>query len=211
MAFTCIRASSSFFHCHASFSVCFILGWASRTCSGFGSTGSISHHRFSDPVKAILGSDELPEKGSAEYFAAMAHRDRLIRGRHLSSADGTTPLTFVLWQRDLSDWCFWTIVEFEIYSPNTSSTSKKVSCNSTYCEQPQHCASAASDCHYKIEYLSNDTSSTGVLVIMLRTPSLFLSLNPNLRPHPLALPSIQKPRQGVPTLLIYHHQIIHPS
>lgn len=96
MAFTCIRASSSssFTATRLLVSV-FILGWASRTCSGFGSYGFDIHHRFSDPVKAILGSDELPEKGSAEYYAAMAHRDRLIRGRHLSTADETTPLTFV--------------------------------------------------------------------------------------------------------------------
>ncbi|ONH97173.1 hypothetical protein PRUPE_7G173900 [Prunus persica] len=210
MAFTCIRASSSssFTATRLLVSV-FILGWASRTCSGFGSYGFDIHHRFSDPVKAILGSDELPEKGSAEYYAAMAHRDRLIRGRHLSTADETTPLTFVygnetyqigafghlhyanvsvgtpstsyLVALDTGSDLLWlpcdcsscvrglkfsngVVKKFEIYSPNTSSTSKKVSCNSTYCEQPQHCASAASDCHYKIEYLSNDTSSTGVLV-----------------------------------------------
>ncbi|XP_008241996.1 PREDICTED: aspartyl protease family protein 1-like isoform X2 [Prunus mume] len=210
MAFTCIRASSSssFTATRLLVSV-FILCWVSRTCSGFGSYGFDIHHRFSDPVKAILGSDELPEKGSAEYYAAMAHRDRLIRGRHLSTADETTPLTFVygnetdrigafghlhyanvsvgtpstsyLVALDTGSNLLWLpcdcsscvhgvklsngdVIEFEIYSPNTSSTSKKVSCNSTYCEQRQHCASAASDCQYKIEYLSNDTSSTGVLV-----------------------------------------------
>ncbi|KAM1138471.1 hypothetical protein COP1_036400 [Malus domestica] len=72
-----------------------VLGWAYWTCFGLGTYGFDIHHRFSDPVKAILGFDELAEKGSAEYYTAMAHQDRLIRGCHLSTADNqTTPLTF---------------------------------------------------------------------------------------------------------------------
>ena len=31
-------------------------------------------------IKQILGFDGLPEKGSIEYYVAMAHRDRIIRG-----------------------------------------------------------------------------------------------------------------------------------
>ncbi|TQD85755.1 hypothetical protein C1H46_028671 [Malus baccata] len=184
--------------------------WASRTCFGLGTYGFDIHHRFSDPVKAILGSDELPEKGSAEYYAAMAHRDRLIRGRHLSTADDqTTPLAFeygnityrisafghlhyanvsvgtpstsYLVALDTGSDLLWLpcdcsscvrglqlsngdVIQFEIYSPNTSSTSKKISCNNTFCSQPQSCASASSACNYRIDYLSNETSSTGVLV-----------------------------------------------
>ncbi|KAM1062536.1 hypothetical protein ACFX13_027513 [Malus domestica] len=187
-----------------------VLDWASRTCFGLGTYGFDIHHRFSDPVKAILGSDELPEKGSAEYYAAMAHRDRLIRGRHLSTADDqTTPLAFeygnityristfghlhyanvsvgtpstsYLVALDTGSDLLWLpcdcsscvrglqlsngdVIQFEIYSPNTSSTSKKISCNNTFCSQPQSCASASSACNYRIEYLSNETSSTGVLV-----------------------------------------------
>lgn len=57
------------------------------------------------------------------------------------------------------------IVDFNIYSPNNSSTSQKVSCNSTICaERQRQCASATSDCPYQVVYLSNGTSSTGILV-----------------------------------------------
>ncbi|XP_009344832.2 aspartyl protease family protein 1 [Pyrus x bretschneideri] len=209
MAAWICRASYSSYAAHLFLSF-LVLGWASRTCFGLGTYGFDIHHRFSDPVKAILGSDELPEKGSAEYYAAMAHRDRLIRGRHLSTTDDqTTPLAFeygnityrisafghlhyanvsvgtpstsYLVALDTGSDLLWLpcdcsscvrglqlsngrVVEFEIYSPNTSSTSKKISCNNTFCSQSQRCASASDDCNYRIEYLSNETSSTGVLV-----------------------------------------------
>ncbi|KAF7809620.1 aspartyl protease family protein 1-like [Senna tora] len=47
------------------------------------------HHRFSDPVKGMLGIDDLPAKGSREYYVAMSHRDRVIRGRGLAGEDRT--------------------------------------------------------------------------------------------------------------------------
>lgn len=56
------------------------------------------------------------------------------------------------------------VLELNIYSPNTSSTSAAVSCNSTFCEQPRQCSSTRKTCAYQVQYLSNDTSSTGVLV-----------------------------------------------
>ena len=65
-----------------------------RSCDGLGTFGYGIHHRFSDPVKGILGVDELPEKGSADYYVAMAHRDRIIRGRHLASINDQSPLAF---------------------------------------------------------------------------------------------------------------------
>ena len=44
----------------------------------------------------ILGFEELPEKGSVEYYVAMAHRDSIIRGRHLAASNNQSPapLTF---------------------------------------------------------------------------------------------------------------------
>lgn len=54
-------------------------------------------------------------------------------------------------------------IDFNIYSPNTSSTSSKVPCNSDMCEQ-QKCSSSQSNCPYQVIYLSNGTSSTGILV-----------------------------------------------
>ncbi|XVF18078.1 hypothetical protein REPUB_Repub10bG0180500 [Reevesia pubescens] len=55
-------------------------------------------------------------------------------------------------------------IDFNIYSPNTSSTSSKVPCNSAMCEQHRRCSSSQSNCPYQVLYLSNGTSSTGVLV-----------------------------------------------
>lgn len=55
-------------------------------------------------------------------------------------------------------------VDFNIYSPNTSSTSEVVSCNSSLCGQQRQCSSRQNTCAYKIEYLSNGTSSAGLLV-----------------------------------------------
>ncbi|RDX70490.1 Aspartyl protease family protein 1, partial [Mucuna pruriens] len=71
-----------------------LMNLASQTCHALHSFGFDIHHRFSDPVKGILGVDELPYKGTREYYVAMAHRDRIFRGRHLA-ADYHTPLTFL--------------------------------------------------------------------------------------------------------------------
>ncbi|XP_061376415.1 aspartyl protease family protein 1-like [Gastrolobium bilobum] len=70
-----------------------VFSLASESCHGFGKFGFNIHHRFSDPVKGILGIDELPHKGSPEYYAAMVHRDRIFRGRRLAG-DQKTPRTF---------------------------------------------------------------------------------------------------------------------
>lgn len=71
-----------------------VSGWGGLSkCEAFGTFGFDVHHRFSDPVKGILAVDELPEKGSVNYYAVMAHRDRLIRGRRLASLEQQTPLT----------------------------------------------------------------------------------------------------------------------
>lgn len=55
-------------------------------------------------------------------------------------------------------------VEFNIYSPNASSSSTLVSCNSSFCGQQMQCLSTQNTCAYELEYLSNGTSSAGLLV-----------------------------------------------
>nr|DAD46716.1 TPA_asm: hypothetical protein HUJ06_016653 [Nelumbo nucifera] len=57
------------------------------------------HHRFSEPVKRWtqmigkgIGPDDWPEKGSIDYYAALADRDRILRGRGLEDVD--RPVTF---------------------------------------------------------------------------------------------------------------------
>ncbi|KAM5546863.1 hypothetical protein ABKV19_001403 [Rosa sericea] len=186
--------------------VIFVLGLACRSCNGFGTFGFDIHHRFSDPVNGILGYDELPQKGSPEYYAAMTHRDRLIRGRHLgqtktpltfaysnetyriplfgylhyANVSVGTPRTWYLVALDTGSDLLWLPcdciscvkgvdtsdgeLDFDIYSPNKSITSKKVPCNSTYCEKQQQCSSPSSDCPYSITYLSANTSSSGIVV-----------------------------------------------
>ncbi|KAH7848583.1 hypothetical protein Vadar_004773 [Vaccinium darrowii] len=178
---------------------------------GFGTFGFDVHHRYSDKVKGILDLDGLPEKGSVDYYAAMVHRDHLLRGRHLAetTAAAPAPLTFsagnetfqiglfgylyyanvtvgspglsFLVALDTGSDLFWLpcdctscirgvkfesgqVVEFNIYSPNTSSTSEAVSCNSTFCEQPRQCSSRHNTCVYQVQYLSDNTSSTGLVV-----------------------------------------------
>ena len=71
-----------------------LLNLASQSCDGFRTFGFDIHHRYSDPVKGILGIDELPEKGTRAYYVAMVHRDRIIRGRGLASEADQTALTF---------------------------------------------------------------------------------------------------------------------
>ncbi|XP_051124530.1 aspartyl protease family protein 1-like [Andrographis paniculata] len=56
------------------------------------------HHRYSDTVREFLDVDGLPEKGSLDYYAAMAHRDRLFNARRLAGGASPPPeghLTFL--------------------------------------------------------------------------------------------------------------------
>lgn len=71
-----------------------VLGLSCQSCYGFRTFGFDIHHKFSDPVKGILGFDEVPEKGSVDYYRVLVHGDHLLKGRHLASDDQTTPLTF---------------------------------------------------------------------------------------------------------------------
>ncbi|PSS36574.1 Aspartyl protease family protein [Actinidia chinensis var. chinensis] len=56
--------------------------------------------------------------------------------------------------------------ELNPYSLNKSSTSAKVPCNSTFCGRPSpsHCSPTHNTCPYQVQYLSNNTLSSGVLV-----------------------------------------------
>ncbi|KAL1370584.1 hypothetical protein HN51_000830 [Arachis hypogaea] len=63
-------------------------------CHGYTTFGFSIHHRFSDQVKGILGTQGLPQIGTPQYYAAMAHRDRLFHGRRLAAGDRKPPLTF---------------------------------------------------------------------------------------------------------------------
>ncbi|XP_065622649.1 aspartyl protease family protein 1 [Quercus suber] len=56
--------------------------------------------RFS-PFSQVLAV--VPEKGSVEYYAAMARRDRIIQGRHLAASNNQSPLTFANGNNTLTD------------------------------------------------------------------------------------------------------------
>ncbi|GFY87923.1 eukaryotic aspartyl protease family protein [Actinidia rufa] len=72
-----------------------IVAWGSQRCEGFGTFGYDIYHRDSDPVKGILDLNGLPEKGTVDYYAVVAHHDHLLRGRNLASAaSSSAPLTF---------------------------------------------------------------------------------------------------------------------
>jgi hypothetical protein len=185
----------------------------SQRCYGLTSFGFDIHHRFSDPVKGIFGIDKVPDKGTREYYVAMAHRDRVFRGRRLAAGDGGdvdqklltfspdnstyqiglfgylhfanvsvgTPASSFLVALDTGSDLFWLPcnctkcvrglqlstgrkIEFNIYDNKESSTSKNVPCNSSLCEHQKQCSSSSGTCPYQVEYLSEDTSTTGFLV-----------------------------------------------
>lgn len=71
-----------------------ISSWVLDRCEGIGEFGFEFHHRFSDQVVGVLPGDGLPNRGSSKYYRAMAHRDRLIRGRRLASAEDQSLVTF---------------------------------------------------------------------------------------------------------------------
>lgn len=54
--------------------------------------------------------------------------------------------------------------ELNIYNPKGSSTSKKVTCNSSLCAHRNQCFGAFSDCPYMVSYVSAETSTSGILV-----------------------------------------------
>uniref|UniRef100_A0A0E0QUI6 Peptidase A1 domain-containing protein n=1 Tax=Oryza rufipogon TaxID=4529 RepID=A0A0E0QUI6_ORYRU len=55
-------------------------------------------------------------------------------------------------------------LKFDVYSPAQSTTSRKVPCSSNLCDLQNACRSKSNSCPYSIQYLSDNTSSSGVLV-----------------------------------------------
>lgn len=53
---------------------------------------------------------------------------------------------------------------FDIYSPSRSSTSQSILCSNSLCDLQNSCPGATSNCPYIVQYLSENTSSSGVLV-----------------------------------------------
>ncbi|XP_014508834.1 aspartyl protease family protein 1 isoform X1 [Vigna radiata var. radiata] len=173
------------------------------------------HHRHSEPVRkwshAAAGIPPPPEKGTVEYYAELADRDRFLRGRKLSQIDaglafsdgnstfrisslgflhyttveiGTPGVKFMVALDTGSD-LFWvpcdctrcaatdspafasafaSDFDLQIYNPNGSSTSKKVTCNNSLCMHRSQCPGTFSNCPYMVSYVSAETSTSGILV-----------------------------------------------
>nr|GEV51359.1 aspartyl protease family protein 1-like [Tanacetum cinerariifolium] len=178
--------------------------------NGFGTYGFDVHHRYSDKVKGVLDIDDnkmLPNMGSVDYYASMAHRDRLFHRRRLAGVEDSlvfldgnetyqlpslgflhyanvsvgTPSLWFLVALDTGSDLFWIPcdcrscvkglvtrtgrqLDFNIYSPNTSSTSQRVPCNSSSCRLRNRCSARPDICPYQVNYLSSNTSSTGILI-----------------------------------------------
>ncbi|XP_037435647.1 aspartyl protease family protein 1-like isoform X2 [Triticum dicoccoides] len=121
------------------------------------------HHRYSATVRRWAGLRTGPAPGTAEYYAALAGHDDLRR-RSLSLAAAAAapvpgaggPLAFA----DGNDTYRLNAFGF----PRKSSTSRMVPCSSDLCDLQTQCSAATNSCPYKIEYLSDNTSSNGVLV-----------------------------------------------
>lgn len=54
--------------------------------------------------------------------------------------------------------------DLQIYNPNGSSTSKKVTCNNSLCMHRSQCPGTFSNCPYMVSYVSAETSTSGILV-----------------------------------------------
>ncbi|CAL9146101.1 unnamed protein product [Musa hybrid cultivar] len=54
--------------------------------------------------------------------------------------------------------------EFDIYSTSNSSTSQKITCKNSLCDNQNACTAETSSCPYIVQYLSANTSTSGVLV-----------------------------------------------
>lgn len=55
-------------------------------------------------------------------------------------------------------------IDLNIYSPNTSSTSKTVPCSDPMCQRQRRCSAPTNACPYQVVYLSNNTSTTGIVL-----------------------------------------------
>lgn len=58
----------------------------------------------------------------------------------------------------------WQNFEVSKYDPKGSSTSKIVRCNNRLCMQRNKCLGASNTCPYRVSYVSDQTSTSGILV-----------------------------------------------
>eukprot|EP00252_Welwitschia_mirabilis_P008002 TRINITY_DN1970_c0_g1_i4.p1 TRINITY_DN1970_c0_g1~~TRINITY_DN1970_c0_g1_i4.p1 ORF type:complete len:417 (-),score=79.60 TRINITY_DN1970_c0_g1_i4:152-1402(-) len=65
-------------------------------------------------------------------------------------------------------WCLGHLImqdrDLSVYSPDASSTSKHLTCESNLCQLHRHCKTNTQPCPYVVQYQSNNTSTSGSLV-----------------------------------------------
>ncbi|KAK7816053.1 hypothetical protein CFP56_000785 [Quercus suber] len=74
---TCTTCSYSFTSASLMLLLLLLLGLSSQSCYGLETFGLDIHHRFSDTIKEILGTDGLPEKGSINNIPVAAEYKRV--------------------------------------------------------------------------------------------------------------------------------------
>uniref|UniRef100_A0A2N9J3V4 Peptidase A1 domain-containing protein n=1 Tax=Fagus sylvatica TaxID=28930 RepID=A0A2N9J3V4_FAGSY len=200
------------FHSSKQFLLLILLSF--HTCNARSIFSFKMHHRFSEPVKnwsqsagMLSPAHHWPKKGTVEYYAELAYRDRLLHGRKLSDSEATlafsdgnstfrinslgflhyttvqigTPGVKFMVALDTGSDLLWvpcdcsrcaptegsvytSNFELNIYNPKGSSTSKKVTCNSSLCAHRNQCFGAFSNCPYMVSYVSAETATSGILV-----------------------------------------------
>ncbi|KAI3962549.1 hypothetical protein MKW92_030441 [Papaver armeniacum] len=164
-----------------------------KNCDALQTFGFEMHHRYSDQVKSILGGDNLPEIGSREYYAAMAHRDIVFHGRALAESDDDdsklltlfnevtdrasltgslhyaivslgTPSSLFLVGLDTGNNLLWVPCDFYLSNYRINSSSTSKGVPCNSSLCEVECPKSSNDqCPYKVEYNFN-ISSSGVLV-----------------------------------------------
>ncbi|KVH92268.1 Aspartic peptidase [Cynara cardunculus var. scolymus] len=136
----------------------------------------------------------LPQMGSVDYYTAMAHRDRIFHGRRLAGAgtvesslafiDGNdtyqlpslgflhyanvsvgNPSLWFLVALDTGSDLFWIPCDCRSCVKGlVTRTGRRVPCDSSSCRLRKQCSARPDICPYQVNYLSSNTSSTGILI-----------------------------------------------
>ncbi|KAL7083942.1 hypothetical protein ACP275_14G193500 [Erythranthe tilingii] len=140
-----------------------------KSSEAFGTFGFDIHHRYSGTVKKFLDINGLPEKGTVDYYSAMARRDRHLKARRLA-ASTTTPIltfyggndTFLITSLGFLHYAFLTVgtpaVDFMV-ALDTSTDLFWIPCDCTNCARSFN-TSSGTNLKLKIYSPSNSTTST---------------------------------------------------
>ncbi|CAK8540045.1 unnamed protein product [Lathyrus sativus] len=134
-------------------------------------------------ARRLADGDDIVQKLLAFSPDNSTYRIPLFGYLHFANVSVGTPASWFLVALDTGSDLFWLPcnctkcvhggiqtssrqkIEFNIYDNKRSSTSKNVACNSSLCGQPALCSSSSGGtCPYQVQYLSENTSTSGFLV-----------------------------------------------